>query len=518
MPPKATAMPSREPRVRVAAGERCATDARGETLWSKACTAAMRDDMRASEDAPVVWWIRRDVRLHDNRALVAAMARARRVVPVFVLDPELLAGRHRAATRRQAFLFTGLRELDRDLRARGSRLVVADGRPVDVLPRLVSTSGATLVVAERDVSPYARRRDAAVRRVAALELVDGPTVHHPSEVLKDDGSPYTVFTPFRRAWLARGVPKRADLHDVPTRMAPVPDGLDTVELPVAETSTEFPAGEAEARRRLHAFARGAIDRYAAERDRVDHAGTSALSPYLRFGMVSAREAAVCALEAGASRDAGLRTGPGTWLSELVWREFYQAILYHFPAVLGRAFNTALESVPYRRATGELRAWQNGRTGYPIVDAAMRQLATIGWMHNRARMIVASFLTKDLLLDWRAGERWFMRQLLDGDPAANNGGWQWTAGVGTDAAPYFRVFNPVLQGKKCDPDGAYVRRWVPELGRVPTSHVHEPWRMTPLEQQAARCLVGRDYPAPIVDHGAARERALAAYRTAQKETA
>ena len=472
-----------------------------------------------SGDAPIIWWVRRDVRLHDNQALARAAAGGRAVVPIFLLDPALLDGPHRGAVRRRGFLFDGLAELDRALRARGSRLVVRAGRPVEALPRLAAESGATMVVAERDVSPYATRRDAAVRRVVPLELVGGATVRDPSDVTKDDGSPYTVFSPFRKAWLSRALPRRADLYVPPERIATVPDAIASDELPDGERTEGFPAGEIEGRRRLEAFARGraaAVHRYASERDRVDHQGTSTLSPYLRFGMVSAREAVVAAIEAGAGRDGG-RGGPDVWLSELVWREFYQAILFHFPTVLERAFNPAMRAIPYRRSAGDLGAWQAGATGYPIVDAAMRQLATIGWMHNRARMIVASFLTKDLLLDWRAGERWFMRQLLDGDPAANNAGWQWTAGVGTDAAPYFRVFNPVLQAKKFDPEGAYVRRWVPELARVPTSHVHEPWTMAPLDQQALRCIVGRDYPGPIVDHRAARERALAAYREKRKET-
>ena len=199
-----------------------------------------------------------------------------------------------------------------------------------------------------------------------------------------------------------------------------------------------------------------------------------------------------------------------WLSELIWREFYLAILFHFPNVLHEAFNAKLRGVPWRDAPDDLRAWQDGRTGYPIVDAAMRQLAATGWMHNRARMIVASFLTKDLLIDWRAGEAWFMRQLIDGDPAANNGGWQWTAGTGTDAAPYFRILSPIRQAERFDPDGAFVRRWVPELSALAAPLIHQPWTASPSEQHAAGVRVGHDYPAPIVDHRVARERALEAY--------
>jgi deoxyribodipyrimidine photo-lyase len=497
-----------------------------------------------------VWWVRRDLRLADNPALARAAAGDRAVVPVFVVDADLLAGRlHRDAARRRHFLFAGLRALDRDLRARGARLVVRRGRPRDVLPALVEAAGAEVVIAESDVSPYARRRDAGVRRVAPLELVGGPTLHHPADVVKADGTPYTVFSPFRRAWLARGLPARADLFAAPTRLPAVADAIASETMPAGEAPEHLPAGEIEARDRLRRFARGPIahygverDRvdhdgtsalspylrfgmlsireavvgahYGVERDRVDHDGTSALSPYLRFGMLSIREAVVAAIEAGArGDDARPLSGADVWLTELAWRDFYQTVLFHHPAVLRTAFDARLRSVAWRRAPRDLAAWQEGRTGYPIVDAAMRQLATTGWIHNRARMIVASILTKDLLVDWRLGEAWFMRHLVDGDPAANNGGWQWTAGVGTDAAPYFRIFNPVLQAKKFDPDGAYVRRWVPELARVPAAYVHEPWTMTPIEQQAVGCLVGRDYPTPIVEHAAVRERTLAAYKQA-----
>jgi deoxyribodipyrimidine photo-lyase len=471
---------------------------------------------------PTIWWIRRDVRLHDNPALARALAGGGPVVPVFVLDPVLLGGRHHGkAARRRGFLVGGLRALDGDLRARGARLVVRSGPPADVLETLVSETGARAVVAEGDASPYARRRDADVRRSVPLEIVGSTSVHHPAEVVKDDGTPFTVFTPFKNAWLARPLPSASDVLAAPGRLPPVPKDVGSEPLPDGETVDAFPAGEAEARQRLQAFMKRTVDRYATERDRVDHDGTAALSPYFRFGMLSAREAVVAALAAGAGRNGGgggrkAHGGADVWLSELVWREFYLAILFHHPHVLSAAFNERFRRLAYRRSQRELAAWRGGRTGYPIVDAAMRQLAAIGWMHNRARMIVASFLTKDLLLDWRDGEAWFMERLLDGDPAANNGGWQWTAGVGTDAAPYFRVFSPVLQGKRCDPDGAYVRRWVPELAHVPAARIHEPWTLTPLEQRAARCIIGRDYPAPIVEHHTARSRALAAYRDVQAE--
>jgi deoxyribodipyrimidine photo-lyase len=233
-------------------------------------------------------------------------------------------------------------------------------------------------------------------------------------------------------------------------------------------------------------------------------------------MLSARQAVVSALAAiDAAPDTTSRESAETWLNELIWREFYVNILYHFPHVRGRSFRTGLNDIAWQNDRGAFDAWCKGRTGYPVVDAAMRQLLHSGWMHNRARMIVASFLVKDLLIDWRWGERWFMQHLVDGDPASNNGGWQWTAGTGTDAAPYFRIFNPLLQSQKHDPDGAYIRRWVPELAKVPEKFVHQPWRMPEKAQRSSGCVIGQEYPEPIVDHAVMRKRALALYRQASQ---
>jgi deoxyribodipyrimidine photo-lyase len=246
------------------------------------------------------------------------------------------------------------------------------------------------------------------------------------------------------------------------------------------------------------------------------AGTAQLSPYLRFGMISARQAAVAALAAiDAACTPETRKSAEGWLNELIWREFYVSILYHFPDARRMSFRAELEAIPWENDEDQFAAWCAGCTGYPVVDAAMRQLVQTGWIHNRVRMIVASFLVKDLLVDWHWGERWFMQCLLDGDPAANNGGWQWVAGTGTDAAPYFRVFNPALQSQKFDPEGAYVRRWVPELARVPDAYIHTPWAMPLSVQQQAGCVIGRHYPAPIVDHAWARERALVAHAGARE---
>ncbi|MGQ9490080.1 MAG: cryptochrome/photolyase family protein [Anaerolineae bacterium] len=475
----------------------------------------------------VIWWARRDLRLHDNDALKAALAHGDRVVPVFVLDPALLTAADVSEVR-VAFLFDGLRSLDADLRTRGSRLIVRRGQPQAELARLVAETGAEAIYAEADPWPYGRRRDAKVAAELPLRLMHGLTVHPSDMILKTDRTPYTVFTPFSRAWKALPLPTPSQLWTPPERFPPVPEGLDSVAIPgepALPASVPFPAGEAEALRRLRAFTSAQarkvpqnpaglapVYRYSDDRNRMDLDGTSQLSPYLRFGMVSARRAAVAALQAiDQAPDPGARKGAETWLNELIWREFYMAILYHFPFVLEQAFQEHLRDIPWRNDEAEFAAWCEGRTGYPVVDAAMRQLVTTGWMHNRARMIVASFLTKDLLVDWRWGERYFMQHLVDGDPAANNGGWQWTAGVGTDAAPYFRIFNPSLQGARFDPEGVYVRRWVPELANVPLKYLHEPWTMPLSEQSKVGCRIGRDYPLPIVDHALARERTLRAYR-------
>jgi len=459
-----------------------------------------------------IWWIRRDLRLNDNAVLHAALGRGDGLIPVFILDPH--REQHPAA-KRHAFLYAGLRQLDADLRARGSRLIVRRGDVSEVLPDLVAETQSRAIFAEEAYSPFARRRDDDVARGLPLHLLPGLTIHHPSSLLKPDHTPRTVFTAFRRAWSRLPMPDDSDILPAPAHLPPVPDELLSHDVPEASAPADFAAGEAEAQRRLKAFTSGespAMWDYGTGRDRLGIDGTSRLSPYLRFGMISARQAAV------AARQSPCRDGRGaeTWLSELIWREFYHSILFHFPQVLSDAFRADLRSVEWSNNSEDVAAWREGRTGYPVVDAAMRQLVQTGWMHNRARMIVASFLVKDLLVDWRWGERWFMEHLIDGDAAANNGGWQWTAGTGADAAPYFRVFNPIVQSQRFDPDGAFIRRWLPQLASLPSPYIHTPWQAPDHIQRRCGCVIGdgEDYPAPIVDHALARQRALAAYRAAR----
>ncbi len=454
----------------------------------------------------VLWWIRRDLRLWNNPAFSAAISTGLPVIPVYILDERLLV---EPENRRQRFLISGLHRIEETIRKRGGRLVVRRGKPEDELKRLVEETSALQIFAEEDYSTYARRRDTEIGSKLPVSLIPGLTVHHPLAVLKDDGKPYTVFTPFSRKW--KSLPEfspSGKMSECPFKKT---DWPDSVRLPEDRPVPGFPAGEMEGQSRLLSFLQDRLNGYDEARNRMDVDGTSGLSPYLRFGMIS--PSFLASEIRGLIRQQNISLGAPVWLNELIWREFYQSILYHFPNVIREAFNPKYRNIEWRNSLDELNAWKQGMTGYPVVDAAMRQLASTGWMHNRARMITASFLTKDLLINWQEGERWFMEQLVDGDPASNNGGWQWSAGTGTDAAPYYRIFNPVLQGKKFDPHGDYVRRWVPELGGLPAEWIHEPWLMPTSLQTKLGVTIGKDYPMPIVDHKIARERALAAYKEA-----
>ena len=458
-----------------------------------------------------IHWFRSDLRIGDNTALAAACRRADALAPVFILDDALLR-LHREAHPRLRFLYACLDDLAAALESTGSRLIVMRGAPRRCLPALARACKASLVTWNRDYGPYAKRRDRAVRDALERDGVEVRTykdrvIFDGGEIRTVQGGAYTVYTPYRRAWWSRyrvappGSPPRPGVPPcIATAPADAPPLLPGREAR-ADTTMIPPGGAGPARERLDAFLGGVVHRYHVDRNLPAVAGTSRLSPYLRFGAISIRECVRAGL-ALAAAEPGAERGVMTWLDELVWREFYHAILDTHPRVLEGAFRKTYDALEWDDDADRLQAWQAGMTGYPIVDAGMRELAATGWMHNRARMIVASFLTKDLHIDWRAGERWFMRRLVDGDPASNNGGWQWAASTGTDAQPYFRVFNPTLQGERFDPGGEYVRRWIPELEGLRGKAVHRPWT-GPLESRA--------YPAPIVDHQRERLVALARYR-------
>lgn len=448
-----------------------------------------------------ILWFRQDLRLADNPALHAAAA-AGPVLPVFVLD-DASAGVWRAGGAQRWWLHHSLEALGAALAARGAPLLLLRGDAVQLLPALAEAVGAGAIHAGRMVEPWARRRDEALAQALGgrkLVLHTSSLLHEPHRIRTGQGTPYSVYTPFSRAIFALGEPPPP--LETPARLEPVPHppGLALHELallPTRDWADAFPRhwtpGEAGAQARLKGFG-AALPAYADARNNPSIAGTSGISPHLHHGEVSPRQAWHAARAAGAG-------GQDTWLKEILWREFSYHLLWHRPELPEKPLQPGFANFPWQPDARFLRAWQRGRTGYPIVDAGMRQLWVTGWMHNRVRMIVASFLVKHLLQPWQDGAAWFWDTLVDADLASNSASWQWVAGSGADAAPYFRVFNPILQGEKFDPQGSYVRHWLPALAGVPQKFVHQPWNAP---------SPPRDYPAPIIDHAAGRARALAAY--------
>ena len=422
---------------------------------------------------PTLLWFRRDLRLHDLPALLDAAAPDGDVLACYVLDPRLKAS---SGPRRLQYLYDALGDLRERL---DGRLLVTRGQPEKRIPKLAKEIGATSVHVSADFSPFGRRRDNAVRDAlgdASLEEAGSPYLVSPGRVVKTDGSPYKVFTPFYDAWRQHGWRPPADSSAESARWidpADVPGGVD---IPDAGVELELPAGETAARAQWTNFLESGLDNYADDRNRPDLDASSRMSAHLKFGAIHPRTMAA---------DLDSSKGAQAYLRELAFRDFYAAVLHEWPDSAWWNWNKSFDAIQVDDDEELFEAWKAGRTGFPIVDAGMRQLAQTGFMHNRVRMIVASFLVKDLHLPWQWGARWFLEQLVDGDMASNQHGWQWAAGCGTDAAPYFRVFNPTTQGKKFDPDGAYVRRWVPEVD-------------------------DDDYPEPIVDHAAERKEALRRY--------
>ncbi len=467
-------------------------------------------------------WFRHDLRLEDNPALVAAVARRSPVVPVFIWSPAE-AGAWPAGAASRWWLHQSLLALDLGLRERGTQLIIRRGSSGEELQRLAHESGADAVLWNREIEPALVARDALVAAHLCrnrIECSDFPSrlLFDPREVHTQSGGPFRVFTPFWRHCLGRDQPLppvAAPRHLYPPAAWPESLAVDDLALKprngwAGGLHDAWQPGEVGAAAELARFLDASLPEYAAERDRPDHNGTSRLSPHLHFGEISPAQVWHAALRR--VRRSGRATDDDSaqpYLRQLVWREFAGHLLHHFPHTPLEPLRTEFSEFPWEVNETSLRAWQLGDTGYPLIDAGMRQLWDTGWMHNRVRMIAGSFLVKDLLQPWQEGARWFWDTLVDADLANNTLGWQWIAGCGADAAPFFRIFNPVAQGEKFDPHGDYVRRWVPELSQLPAEWIHKPWAAPGEVLGGAGVKLGVNYPAPIVEHQAARRRALAA---------
>ncbi|TAJ55905.1 deoxyribodipyrimidine photo-lyase [Brevundimonas sp.] len=468
-----------------------------------------------AEAAPVILWFRQDLRLADNPALAAAVATGQPVLPVFILDqaPAL----HPTGAASLWWLDKSLRVLDADLRSHGSGLVLRRGDSEAELRRLIGETGADAVFMNRLFEPAAFARDADVAHGLEAEGVackgwNATLLARPGAVLNGSGQPYKVFTPFLKALLAAAdaPPRLAP----PVRLPPPPgtasDDIDAWGLhptrPDWSGGFAWTPGEAGAEAALAGFLDRGMKSYSRGRDIPAEPATSRLSPHLHFGEISPWRAVEAARDAAAAGRVPAAEAE-KFVAEIGWREFSAHLLHAFPQMVDTAFRPEYDALPWRDDPAGLAAWRRGCTGYPVVDAGMRELWATGYMHNRVRMIVASFLVKHLLIDWRKGEAWFRDTLVDADLASNVQNWQWVAGSGADAAPYFRIFNPIIQGRKFDADGRYVRRWVPELRGVPDRWLHAPWTAPPEVLRDARVRLGADYPRPIVDHDLARRRAL-----------
>jgi deoxyribodipyrimidine photo-lyase len=468
-------------------------------------------------------WFRRDLRTFDHAALSGALSCSGDVYAAFVFDREILDSLPRS-DRRVEFVRDSVAELDSALAAAGGGLIAVHGRVRDAIPALARRLRVQAVFANRDYEPasIARDRDVAAALAAtgiAYRDFKDQVIFERDEIVGRSGRPYAVFTPYRNAWMRSLTPAHLRSHPAavsgrrlarPPGWRPVPslEALGFASTNLRDTGA-VPGMEGGAR--LFAEFRDRIDAYASTRDIPAGDGSSRLSVHLRFGTVSIRELAAFAHARSLERGGG---GARTWLSELVWREFFAQVLWHRPDVVDRAYRAVYDRIRFRNDLDLFASWCEGRTGYPLVDAAMRELGATGFMHNRMRMVTASFLVKDLLCDWRWGERHFAINLLDYDLASNNGNWQWAASTGCDAQPYFRMFNPVVQSERFDPDGAYIRRFVPELRGLDGKSIHAPWKLAPEVQRAKGVVVGRDYPAPVVDHAASRAAALAMFEAAR----
>lgn len=461
-----------------------------------------------------IWWIRRDLRLFDNPALTNSINAGDRIIPLFILDPEILES-SKTGLKRNSYLFERLSALDNELKTKGAKLIVRSGKPIKIISDLVkqlSIDEPVTIYCEEDFTPYAQQRDAEINQNFSFIKSGTPSILPPGIVLKKDKTPYTIFTPYKNAWFS--VASFLSYHPIPSPdRINIPPDIESDPIPKSNwQSGKISMNEKAACTRLEWFISGEdapIFSYIDNRNKIFIDGTSKLSPYLRFGILSPKfvfsraEQLITQLN-----NSEFISNVKAWMNELIWRDFYMQILYYFPQVLKENFRH--KNIHWLNNQDIFHAWCNAQTGFPLIDAAIRQLTETGWMHNRLRMVVASFLTKNCLIDWRWGEMFFMQNLIDGDPAANNGGWQWCASTGTDAVPYFRIFNPVTQSKKYDTDGIFIRTWLPELRDVKNKYIHEPWLMPLDEQIRSSCQIGKEYPFPIVDLNKSRYRALNAF--------
>ncbi|MEZ6057673.1 MAG: deoxyribodipyrimidine photo-lyase [Planctomycetaceae bacterium] len=476
--------------------------------------------------SPTIVWLRHDLRLADHPTLLAAVERGTGVLPVYIWSPED-AGRWAMGGASKWWLHHSLTQLDASLRKVGSRLIIRVGNASDALGQLIEETGADAVYWTRRYEPAHREIDTKIKedlrqQGIEVESFPGSLLFEPWEVQTQTGGPYQVFTPFWRRCRSLSIAAPLDAPAELPAVARWPKSVSLASLNLLPTipwdssfAQFWSPGEAGATDSLDRFLQGAIGAYRELRDWPEQSGTSRLSPHLRFGEISPRQIWGRVVERFGTPPVdgtGKDDGPWTFLSEIGWRDFGYHILYHFPHTPLAPLRENFSNFPWETSPDLLKRWQQGTTGYPIVDAGMRELWTTGWMHNRVRMIVASFLTKHLRQSWQRGADWFWDTLVDADLASNTLGWQWAAGCGADAAPYFRIFNPMLQGAKFDPDGTYVKRWVPELARLNTRWIHAPWTAPQSALQAAGIRLGTTYPEPIVDHPTARAAALEAFAT------
>lgn len=467
----------------------------------------------ACQHSKSLCWFRRDLRIDDHAALYHALKHSSKVYCVFVFDTDILSQLTDKSDRRVDFIWQSAGELQQALEKLGGGLIIRHGSALAEVSALAEELGVDALYFNHDYEPDAMGRDDMVRRILQQRNIvchsyKDQVIFEKNEVLSQSGGAYNVFTPYKNAWLKKLEPffvKAYPVEKYAAALAAQSSHLPSLdELGFQRTDLKLATAMSGAKSLFESFTQR-IAHYHERRDFPSAQGPSYLSVHLRFGTISIRELVRFAL----SQD-----GPGaqTWLSELIWRDFYQMLLYHYPNVVGHAFREKYDKIQWPGSESNFLAWCSGQTGYPLVDAAMRQLNQTGYMHNRLRMVSASFLVKDLQIDWKKGEEYFAQKLLDYDLAANNGGWQWAASTGCDAQPWFRIFNPVTQSEKFDAKGDFIRQYIPELSRCDAKEIHAPWKMSLARQQASNIAIGKNYPAPLVEHAVARELTLALFKT------